>query len=48
MLIQRKIGGIKSDVDLKKMGENKQKAHDERFDDAMKKSGIEPDKKPEQ
>jgi hypothetical protein len=43
--IRQKIGGIQPEKNLKTMGENRQKAHDERFDDALKKSGIEPDKK---
>jgi hypothetical protein len=43
--VRRKIGTTQSEVNLKTMGEKRQKAHDERFDDALKKSGIEPDKK---
>jgi hypothetical protein len=43
--IKQKIGGIQPEKNLKTMGENRQRAADERFDDALKKSGIEPDKK---
>jgi hypothetical protein len=43
--VRQKTGAIQPEVNLKNMGERRQKAHDERFDDALKKSGIEPDKK---
>jgi hypothetical protein len=43
--IRQKIGTIKPEENLKNMGEGRQRAADERFDDALKKSGIEPDKK---
>jgi hypothetical protein len=43
--IRQKIGAIQPEKNLKNMGEKRQQAHEERVDDALKKSGIEPDKK---
>jgi hypothetical protein len=43
--IKHKIGAIQPEKNLKNMGEKRQQAHEERVDDALKKSGIEPDKK---
>jgi hypothetical protein len=43
--VRQKTETAKSEVNLKTMGEKRQRATDERFDDALKKSGIEPDKK---
>jgi hypothetical protein len=43
--VRQKIGTTQSEVNLKTMGEKRQKAHEERFDDTLKKSGTEPDKK---
>ncbi len=43
--VQHKIGVIQPEVELKNMGEKRQKAHDERFDDALKKLENKPDKK---
>jgi hypothetical protein len=41
---QRKVETTQSEINLKNMGERRQKASDDRHNDAMKKSGIEPDK----
>jgi hypothetical protein len=43
--VRQKIGATQSELNLKTMGEKRQKASDERFDDTLKKSGTEPDKK---
>ncbi len=43
--IRQKIGGIQPEVELKNMGERRQKSHDDRINDALKKSGDDPHKK---
>jgi hypothetical protein len=43
--VRQKVAATQSEVNLKNMGDKRQKASDDRFNDALKKSGIEPDKK---
>jgi hypothetical protein len=43
--VRQKIAATQSEMNVKTMGEKRQKAHDERFDDTLKKLEIEPDKK---
>ncbi len=43
--VRQKAAATQSEMNLKSMGERRQKASEDRHNDALKKSGIEPDKK---